>query len=116
MIISKQKANEVALMLTAKKEKELSNLQSSLEDLIWEYANKKVPKELQEVFLRYPEYFVKSKCISFSGNGFNNDYFSLAKSVVVKSERGTYLQPTLEESKTFLQLHNEVRDKRKAFS
>lgn len=68
-IISKTAANEVAIKLTAGKQKDLNEKENSFREFCTVLAESKIPKFIAEAHKRSPEFFNNYQNVYFSGQG-----------------------------------------------
>lgn len=68
--ITKQIAEDVAVKLTKKQALEIEKLQKDMKQKFTEIYLKTIPKEIMDLFEKYPKYFEKRSSFQISGNGF----------------------------------------------
>ena len=111
--ITKQIAENVAIELTKKNALEIKELKADLDSKFTEIYLKTVPKEVLQLFEKYPDYLETRSSMQISGNGFQYQSLSLNKSF--PSENHIFL-PNEKDAKRLLSLVNEISDKKSEHS
>jgi len=109
MNITKTIATEVAEKLLSKQALEIKNLRSKLESTFDEIYLKTIPKEVVELFKKYPNYFRTRSGFQLSGNGF--DWKSVTSSKELPCINGSF-QPNEKDAVILQKSINEI-DKKK---
>lgn len=109
-IITKVIASEVAIKLTAKKQKEINLLRTELREEFESIYLKTIPTEVLKCFEKFPNYFESRNEISVSGNGLNWQRLFFTRKLPVNS--GTYL-PNKVDAESLLKKENNIQDRNK---
>lgn len=102
-IITKTQAEEVAVKLTAKQQKEYEKARLETQTFFTEKYLSTVPEEVKNLFEKYPSYFDSRKEFQLQGNGFNWQYVHTLKEV--PCSKRTY-SPGPKEAEKLLKLLN----------
>jgi hypothetical protein len=102
--ITKEIAREVAEKLTAKKLKEIQNLDLKQKTILHEFITEKIPKDVMSVYLVRPNYFKTYSSFSVCGNGF--DYKHLSTLNYLPFFGGSF-EPSQEQAKKLNEVLNE---------
>lgn len=102
MKISKQLAEDLAKMLTLKKDKAIEKAKKGLTDFAEKIYLKSIPKEVMAMFEKYPSYIKKTNYLYISGKGLNHESVYLSKSF--PSKESVAFQPTEKECDNFRRL------------
>lgn len=111
--VTKQIAESVAIELTKKNALEIKELKADLDNKFTEIYLKTVPKEVLQLFEKYPDYVETRSSMQMSGNGFQYQSLSLNKSFPAKNH---VFLPNEKDAKMLLLLVNEISDKKSEHS
>jgi len=73
--ITKEIAHATAVSLLSKKKENLKELKSKLKNMITEAVKKTIPKEVMDLYGKYPEYFDTHSRTRFTCAGFGYEYY-----------------------------------------
>lgn len=92
--ISKDLANQIAIKLTEKSRIAAEQLHKEYRELATEIYEEQTPKEIKDIFKKYPEWFYTRNCISFNGHGFRWENVSTTRPVICNSGSSANLDIT----------------------
>lgn len=110
--ISRHVAEDMARAMLADKKKALDKQRKELEVLAHELIQRVIPSLVLEAYKEAPKYFNQYGYVNVTGNGFNNQRFSLSKSLPLASSYVT-LKPN--DSAILLEAHDNFTDADKAY-
>ena len=87
--VTKAIATEVAIKLVAKKKEAIEKLEKELKSLTVDAYKKTVPKEVLDVFEKYPDYIRTSTYCSLSGHGWDWQILKFGVTLPKKNNSGT---------------------------
>jgi len=107
--ITKQIAENVAAQLTRKKNTEISSLKKELENKFSEIYLKTVPKEVLQLFEKFPDYVKTRRGLQCTGNGFEWQTLDFNKELPAYKN---CFSPDELDAKELLELANKIKDKK----
>jgi hypothetical protein len=99
MRITKEQAERTAKLMTEKKSMQLRQMNLSFSAKIRELKANETPKEVLEVYEKYPNYFNRTTSVYLRGVGFNTDYVNI---VSIPYKNDSYFEITKEMGATEL--------------
>ena len=114
--ISKEKAKEVSELMTKEISDTVKLAKKELNDAMLIVMQKRTPKQVQECFEKYPEYFDTVSTVYVQDNGFTGQNINTSERFISKSGKySTTIQITEAEAKMILPLLNKYEDKEKEY-
>lgn len=89
MQISQSLACLIANKLVENKQKQVDAAQKELSTFVYDTYVSQTPDEVKELFKKHSEWFMTSKEVRVHGHGFNYDYFSVEKPVIMNCQNNT---------------------------
>lgn len=106
--ITKAIANEVAIKLTEKKQKEIKKLNSELNAIFYDMVVSKIPKEVLDAYKNHKEYFNRRSDMQMIGQGWNWRYISFGCELPYNK---TVFEPNSKQSDILVKLKNTIEEK-----
>ncbi len=92
MVLSQEKAKQIAIKLCEKKKESVSKLLAEYQQFVHDSYVKQTPTEIISMQKKYPDWFSTSTGIYLHGNGFNNEYVNTSKAVIDNTSRSAYMK------------------------
>lgn len=107
MRITKQLANDIAKKLTSKNLQEITDAKTKLKSKSKEFAIKKIPTEVMEMFAKYPKVFEATRSIRFTNVDLHFKWWSIEGDIPDFFENYTPISDA--DAKTLKKLNDNIR-------
>lgn len=108
MVISKERAAQIAELLIQPKQKEITEIEKLLKDELTKIVESAVPEDVKKLWDDNSKFLNYATYVTLRKYGFNHDSFSLSKPVPA-SDHGDF-DISKEDAKTIKSIQNQIKD------